>query len=1627
MSTRHGLRPITLALSAVVFFQLLFSTDFWITPVSARYDCDSVWIPQPDPDAVVWLPYRTYCPPIQTMSSNPSWWLIDDFPAEDLPNCKELAVAWLKEREESRSDCTWEPSTKSATRITYQVPIACNGNTTWPVKHYFINAMIETYDQTYDIICPGYPTKSIDYSVSAKYFVREPVGPKEPVEGKNRGNPSCGLSAGNPINIATGNKFHAQQDARLPDGLSISRYYNSSDTASRSFGRSWRGSYSRNIEVVFSGDQSEASLTLVSDDGAENYWRIENGVPMAPPDAATKLDVAYNNGQVLGFSLVAKDNSIETYDATGKLLSIASENGQILNFRYAGSKLSMVTASSGRALSYSYLPDGKISLISSSNGSTWMYFYDGNDNLSQVEFPDGTVKTYHYEDEFFPNALTGVTDENGNRIRSWAYDDSGRAILSTYGDAQSPVERHTISYNPDGTTTTSDPLQLAVDHTFKTRHGVFKFDTASNACGGCGNSTESTTYDERGNRDRVTDFAGNTTDYDYTPDNLIQKVTYAAGTPQQFEVNYTWDLNLRKPSQMTRGNKTTGYTYNFRGQVLTKSESDTESGVSRTWTYTYFETPAIQPLVGKLKSIDGPRTDVADILQYEYYTSDHAGGNYRAGDLMAVINPLGHRTEYLEYDGNGQILEISDVNGIITSIAYHPRGWKSSITIDGRTTRFTYDNAGNLTGSTQPDGSHISYEYDNYHRLSALGDSLGNRIEYTLDAAGNRTSERTFDDQGVLRRQLGRAYNTLNQLDTTIDGNNGETRYGYDRNGNRVSIVDANLNTTSFEYDALERLVKIIDPIHGETLITHDSRDNPLSITDPMGNVTQYAYDGLDNQIEVESPDTGNTIHEYDDAGNRTATSDARGVRTEFTYDAMNRLLEISYPDSALDVSYGYDAGAFGKGRLTSMMDAAGLVEYAYDQRGNLVSETRTIDGDQFITTFAYDSSDRLVQITYPSGMVIDYQLDTAGQIRSIAKSENSATEMLIHNVKYAPFGPVTSFTYGNGSSYSSTMNLDYEPEHLQSGPDLDWLLSYDPMGNVVAITDQVNGQKNQAFTYDDIYRLDSAQGGYGSESFTYDANGNRTHFVNEVAAEAYAYEPQSNRLASQGNWTFTRDAAGNRIEKLTAEGLGQLYAFGDDNRLSQASIRNGSGAFVVGNYAYSGRGQRVIKFKNGGNIRYIYGPSGELLGEYSTNADGTSTEYVYLTTQPIAAITRKTEMVEPRGEELILDDGDPGTSSTGAWRTFTGNGSYEGDYLFASKSSSRTYRWTATPPGTTYEVYAWWVDKRNQADNVDYTIRYGTGETERVTMSQKAGGSQWQLLGEYYSTDGQDYVELSSGSDKFVADAIRWVEVLDPVITRVETTNYIHFDHLGTPRRVTDQEQTVIWRWDSTPFGDSEPDQDPDGDSQAYVLNLRFPGQYYDDESGLHYNYFRTYDPASGRYIESDPIGLNGGLDTFSYVAANPIQFVDPFGLKIRGDWIKDPKVNFTDYGLTGVTPIAPYVDKWGYLKTLGVSGYAAGFVNLDIKCSDSEGCDSQEWEIHVQIPFSYSGIKDIGPNIIAAGTGSVAGPLAGAVTGILTFGASSLSALLGLLQDAEAFGGDKVQWLYGIGPDVICRGFQR
>jgi RHS repeat-associated protein len=152
------------------------------------------------------------------------------------------------------------------------------------------------------------------------------------------------------------------------------------------------------------------------------------------------------------------------------------------------------------------------------------------------------------------------------------------------------------------------------------------------------------------------------------------------------------------------------------------------------------------------------------------------------------------------------------------------------------------------------------------------------------------------------------------------------------------------------------------------------------------------------------------------------------------------------------------------------------------------------------------------------------------------------------------------------------------------------------------------------------------------------------------------------------------------------------------------------------------------------------------------------------------------------------------------------------------------------------------------------------------------------------------NWMNVAAGSYTITAKATDdrgAVTLSDPVAVNVTATPgaaqvyYIDSDHLNTPRVITDANNNIVWQWDnSDPFGGNVPQEDPGNTGTRLEFNLRFPGQYFDKETGLHYNYFRTYDPAGGIFTTSDPMGLLAGINTYAYVGGNPISFVDPTGL---------------------------------------------------------------------------------------------------------------------------------------------------
>ncbi|HRH77301.1 MAG TPA: hypothetical protein PK129_08125, partial [Cellvibrionaceae bacterium] len=326
---------------------------------------------------------------------------------------------------------------------------------------------------------------------------------------------------------------------------------------------------------------------------------------------------------------------------------------------------------------------------------------------------------------------------------------------------------------------------------------------------------------------------------------------------------------------------------------------------------------------GNVLTVDGPRVDVQDITTYTYNPD---------GTRATTTNALGHVTRFNAYDGAGRLISVTDPNGITTEFTYHVRGWLESVTVRHPTnsslnakTTYTYDAVGQLTRVTLPNGMATNYEYTDARQLKAVFNDLGERIEYELDAAGNRKKENIKNATGLIQYSLSRTFDELSRV-MDITGNNGQNvKTTYDVNDNPRTQTNAKSHTTEQQYDALDRVKKVIDPNLKETAYTYDAQGNIQTVTDARGNVTRYDYDGLGNLKTLTSPDTGVTQFTYDEAGNLKTRVDARGVETRYSYDALNRVTAVVYPASPTEnVTFTYDNtanGNAGKGYLTGIQD----------------------------------------------------------------------------------------------------------------------------------------------------------------------------------------------------------------------------------------------------------------------------------------------------------------------------------------------------------------------------------------------------------------------------------------------------------------------------------------------------------------------------------------------------------------------------------------------------------------------------------------------------------------------------------------------------------------------------------
>jgi RHS repeat-associated protein len=573
---------------------------------------------------------------------------------------------------------------------------------------------------------------------------------------------------------------------------------------------------------------------------------------------------------------------------------------------------------------------------------------------------------------------------------------------------------------------------------------------------------------------------------------------------------------------------------------------------------------------------------------------------------------------------------------------------------------------------------------------------------------------------------------------------------------------------------------------------------------------------------------------------------------------------------------------------------APAMSTFQYDPNGNL---TQITDPLNHLTQHDYDTLDQPVQTRQPHPVLpgqtlgqIDTDYDGLDQITGITDPRHLSTgyqrnafgDLLTLT---SPDTGITSFTYDEAGNVKTQTDARGKAVAY----------TYD---NQNQITQVVDDNQTVAYTWDScaygIGRLCSLNNGSSRLAFSYDLHGRIIQQSQTVGTTTltvgYRYNPdgQLDQLTTPSGQLIAYVWQNGRVDAVTVNGqplIGQI-AYEPDGQI---------GGWVWGNneptqrlYDLAGRPVRIdfgfdAQSQLQEALNYSYDPAGRVTDiTHAVNAsadqhhdyDGLDRLITSMQGLPIQASdnyaydlsgNRTTQVHNTNATTSSVDPGSnrlQGLSgSTGKTYSYDAAGHVTGDGSLTYTYNAEGRRVTAIGPGL----------NAGYAYNV---LGQRVKKTVNGVTTLFAYDAQGHLLGEY-DGNGQPLQEIVWFEDLPIA-------VLKPAALPATGIDlfYLHADHLGTPRKVSrPSDNQVLWSWDGEAFGNTLPNPNPTGQGD-FVFNLRLPGQYADAETGLHYNYYRDYDPATGRYSQSDPIGLEGGINTYVYVGNSPLRFIDPLGL---------------------------------------------------------------------------------------------------------------------------------------------------
>lgn len=1265
---------------------------------------------------------------------------------------------------------------------------------------------------------------------------------------------------GNPINHGTGNKIQYEDDyTSISSRLNFYRIYNSGwGQKSNLLGKKWRHNYDWQ-EIAATG----TDYSIIAPDGKFYNYSYNTTTKIFQANRASNKNTLKNvydaSNNIVGLSLTnVNDGSVIVFNTQGRVTSITDVYGYTINILYADTTQPYgfaykglpvaITNAYGSKLQFDYDSAGRISKLIDPAGGIYAYTYDSLENLQSVQYPDATIKHYHYEDVNNSHALTGITDENGGRFSTYSYDIQGKGISTEHAGG---VEKFLITYNtdsagnPTNSVVTDTATSAVLTYNFAIIQGGVRSTGQNQPAGsGCPASASNFTYDANGNIASRTDFNGNQTTYSYDLARNLETsrteglTSAGAATVATRTISTQWHPDWRLETRIAEPLKITMLVYN--------GQPDPGNGNAVISCAPGSALVNGKPIAVLCKKIEQATTDPNGSTGFSATLASGASSTriwaYTYNQYGQVLSEDGPRTDvsdtttYSYYTATdpdlgkrGNLATVTDALGHIWSYtAYDANGRLLSMTDpNGAITAYTYTPRGWLK-TRSVNGDITTIDYDNVGQPIAVTLPDASTLSYTYDAA-HRLTDITDTAGNKLHYTLDNAGNRINTLYLNVDGTVAQER-------NR-------------SFDALNRLQNDIqgDSSKAPSTYGYFANGELKTVTSPKGDITSLEIDPLGRTTKRIDPVNGTakpTQMSYDGLDQLTAFTAPNGANTGYTLDGLGNLKQETSSDSGATTAT-YDAAG---NRLTGQ-DARGLtVNYQYDALNRLTRIDTPASGSIAASSLIYtwDTATgcthgigHLCQITDIGGSTV-FDYDAQGNRISEIRSEGgeSFTSHYAYNAANRPIDHSTP----TAETVAVTLNAAGQVQTLSAT-------------SAASITTSIASN----IGYDASGRLYTAMLGLSLLNLTFDNAGRLTTETGTDTTGAGGSEGDA-PLPAWALWLLGAGLLG---------GMNRRRGTGSGSRLHGLSI------VILTAMMMTGLSASISNLAQAADLTLQYDANGNV--SKKTTPSGV-TNYTY---DALDRIDTENGPAGNRNHDFDANDNRT-TDGAGTTATITPNS----DKLATINGINVTLDAVGNVTSDGTYNYAW--DALNQLRELrtsgnaliaTYYYDYRGLRTRKVTTSAAPQGVGTTFY--HYDQDGHLLAETAPGQVPLMTYIWNRDILTGVIVHQPQRTVYtIQTDQLGSPFEVRTLEGKVVWRWESEAFGKTAPNDDVDGDGQKLTLNMRFPGQYYDQESGLHYNWHRYYSPKLARYMSPDPIGLAGGSNRYAYVNGNPIGRSDPYGL---------------------------------------------------------------------------------------------------------------------------------------------------